>query len=49
MVQIIQFFLEDVQIIYSISLHFFKPYISKIYNGLLLLLLLLYNLKFNWF
>ena len=31
-VQII-LFLEDVEIIYSINLHFFKPYIFKIYNG----------------
>ena len=33
MIQTILCFLKEVQIIYCISLHFFKPYIFKIYNG----------------
>ena len=33
MVQIVPIFLEDVQIIHGISLHFFKPHISKICNS----------------
>ena len=47
MIQISMYFLEDVQIIHGISLHFFKLYIYKICNSFSLYIL--YDLKFNWF
>ena len=45
-------FLEEVQIIRNFILHFFlfKPYISKIGNGLSLhIYIYIYDLEFNWF
>ena len=46
-IQISMYFLEDIQIIHGISLHFFKLYIYKICNSFSLYIL--YDLKFNWF
>ena len=40
------FFLEEIQIIHSINLHFFKPYISKICNSFSYYIYI-YNLEFN--
>ena len=58
-IQTIHFFLKEVQIIYCIRLHFFKPYIFKICNGFSYfihtyiyiydLFIYLSDLKFNWF
>ena len=44
------FFLEEIQIIHSINLHFFKPYISKICNSFsyyINIYIYIYNLEFN--
>ena len=43
-------FLEDVQIIHSISWHFFKPCISEICNCFsLYIYIYIYDLEYNWF
>ena len=43
-ITIMLFFLEEIQIIHSINLHFLKPYISKICNSFSYYI---YNLEFN--
>ena len=43
------FFLEEIQIIHSINLHFFKSYISKLcYCFSLYIYIYIYDLEFNW-